>query len=123
MSQNVLIKSPPQDAESEPSHEVKLPARELFWETVGSALADKVCHLPEVLAVFERPREDEFGIIVYLKDDRESVLDTVFDAEREISQQFPHCRFDVRVTRVDGSWNGIKVLRSTPGGMMRFLRE
>jgi len=71
-----------------------------FWKTPGAALAEELQDVFAIQYLFETMRSESWGIVVVLSDDRDDVLDRVFDAERKLYSEFSGTRLDVRVTKM-----------------------
>jgi hypothetical protein len=76
-------------------------------------MARRIAQHPEVKWVLERLERDRLAVFVILDDDPESLLNEIFEAERELYSTFHGLPFDVRVMRPSAAWSPDSILQDT----------
>lgn len=67
------------------------------WQTPGLLMAQNIIENPLVRFVGERYQSDYIQTIIVLDDDPEYLLDTIFEAEKDLYKIFSGLHFDIRV--------------------------
>ena len=83
------------------------------WRTPGTAMADAIAALPNVVQVVETTTQDGTSVLVVVSDDRRASVGPIYEAEIAVAEEFAKSKFAVKVTRSAVAWDLAQLPRVT----------